>query len=144
MTGSKRIQYPFILMALLVLAGCSSTPGKPETMQVLPACGLLPNCVNTQSGRGIQGGEPIRANAAQWAQLKSWIARQGDWQIIIDDDSFMQAVVTTSAMKFQDDVQLLFVARDGHIQVRSSSRYGISDMGANARRIETLRDQLAR
>ena len=46
-------------------------------------------------------------------------------------------------MQFRDDVQLAFKQQAGDIQVRSSSRLGISDMGANRRRIESLRAHLA-
>jgi uncharacterized protein (DUF1499 family) len=45
-------------------------------------------------------------------------------------------------MGFTDDVQLLFNPKQQVIQVRSSSRLGISDMGTNARRVEMLRQQL--
>jgi uncharacterized protein (DUF1499 family) len=45
-------------------------------------------------------------------------------------------------MKFQDDVQLLFLPDNQLIQVRSSSRLGLSDLGTNARRVETVRNQL--
>jgi uncharacterized protein (DUF1499 family) len=51
--------------------------------------------------------------------------------------------VKTPMAGFRDDVQLLFLPGDQLIQVRSSSRLGISDMNTNARRVETLRDQLA-
>lgn len=131
------------LITALLLGGCTSPPGKPADMQVLPACGRLPNCVNSQSGRGVHAIEPIEANARQWRQLKAWIAGQEDWAISIDDDRFLQAVVKTPLMRFRDDVQLLFFPDAGLIQVRSSSRLGISDMGANAKRVETLRAQLA-
>ena len=132
----------YTLTAMLLLTGCSSLPGKPETRQVLPECGWLPNCVNSQSGRGAQASEPLRANAGQWQQLKAWIAQQEDWEITVDNDDFIQAIVKTPLMRFRDDIQLLFVPDEQLIQVRSSSRLGISDMGANARRVETLRDQL--
>jgi uncharacterized protein (DUF1499 family) len=46
-------------------------------------------------------------------------------------------------MRFRDDVQLLYNPETGVIQVRSSSRLGISDMGTNRSRVESLRDQLA-
>ena len=130
------------LAAVLLLIGCSSSPGKPENPQVLPECGWLPNCVNSQSGRGAQASEPIRANAKQWQKLKAWIVLQEDWEITVDNGNFMQAIVTTPLMKFRDDVQLLFVPKDQLIQVRSSSQLGLSDMGTNARRVETLREQL--
>ena len=137
-----RVYVSFTLAAFFLLTGCSNSPSKPQNRQVLPECGWLPNCVNSQSGRGAQASEPIRANAEQWQELKAWIALQQDWEITVDDGNFMQAIVTTPLMKFRDDVQLLFVAEDRLIQVRSSSQLGLSDMGTNARRIETLRDQL--
>jgi uncharacterized protein (DUF1499 family) len=137
-----RVHVSFTLAAVFLLTACSSSPSKPHNPQVLPECGWLPNCVNSQSGRGAQASEPIRANAEQWQELKAWVALQQDWEITVDDGNFMQAIVTTPLMKFRDDVQLLFVAEDQLIQVRSSSQLGLSDMGTNARRIETLRDQL--
>jgi len=130
------------LAAMLLLAGCSSSPDKPQTRQELPECGWLPNCVNSQSGRGAQASEPIRANAEQWQQLKAWIARQEDWEITVDDRNFIQAIVKTPMMQFRDDIQLLFLPDEQLIQVRSSSRLGLSDMGTNARRVETLREQI--
>ncbi|MGB5439646.1 MAG: DUF1499 domain-containing protein [Gammaproteobacteria bacterium] len=133
----------FTLIAALLLAGCSSPPGKPATMQALPECGWLPNCVNSESGRGAQASKPLRADAQGWQKLKAWIARQEDWEITVDEGNFMQAVVKTPMVGFRDDVQLLFISDDQLIQVRSSSRLGISDMNTNARRVETLRDQLA-
>lgn len=132
------------LFVVVVLVGCTSSPNKPATTEELPGCGWLPNCVNTQVGRGVQSSEPIRADAEQWQELKLWIAGQEDWQINIDDDNFIQAVVKTPVMRFRDDVQLLFLPDARLIQVRSSSRLGISDLGTNARRVETLRDQLSR
>ena len=134
----------FTLVAMLSLAGCTSSPDKPLTRQVLPECGWLPNCINSQSGRGAQASEPIRANVEQWQNLKVWIATQQDWEITVDDGNFMQAIVNTPMMRFRDDIQLLFLPDDQVIQVRSSSRIGISDLGTNAKRIETLRDELAR
>jgi uncharacterized protein (DUF1499 family) len=136
------VHISFTLAAVLSLGGCSNSPGKPQNPQVLPECGWLPNCINSQSGRGAQASEPIRANAEQWQKLKAWIALQEDWETTVDDGNFMQAIVTTPLMNFRDDVQLLFLPDDQLIQVRSSSQLGLSDLGTNARRVETLRDQL--
>ena len=132
----------FILAVMLSLAGCSNSPSKPQSPHVLPECGWLPNCINSQSGRGAQASEPIRASAEQWQILKAWIAQQEDREITLDDGNFIQAVVKTALMESRDDVQLLFLPDDQLIQVRSSSRLGLSDLGTNARRVETLRDQL--
>ena len=139
-----KLHVSFTLAAMLLLAGCTSSPSKPQNQQVLPECGWLPNCINSQSGRGAQASEPIRANVEQWQNLKARIATQQDWEITVNDGNFMQAIVNTPMMKFRDDVQLLFLPDDQVIQVRSSSRLGLSDLGTNARRVETLRDELAR
>ena len=136
------VHISFTLAAVLSLGGCSNSPSKPQNPQVLPECGWLPNCINSQSGRGAQASEPIRANAEQWQKMKAWIALQEDWEISVDDGNFMQAIVTTPLMNFRDDVQLLFLPDDRLIQVRSSSQLGLSDLGTNARRVESLRDQL--
>lgn len=132
-----------MLSWVLLAGGCSSAPDKPAGMRELPECGALPNCVNTLSGSGLQASEPLKANAGQWQGLKSWIARQDGWEIIVDDADFVQAVVKTPVMGFRDDVQLLFLPDLQLIHVRSSSRLGLSDLGTNARRVETLRAQLA-
>jgi uncharacterized protein (DUF1499 family) len=131
-----------ILAAILSLAACSSSPKKPQTRDALPECGWLPNCVNSQSGRGAQASEPISASAQQWQQLKAWIAQQQDWEITVNESNFIQAVVKTTTLRFRDDVQLLFLPDEQIIHVRSSSRLGLSDLGTNARRVETLRKQL--
>ena len=140
----KSCTQPHFLALLLALGagGCSSTPDKPAGKAPLAPCGWLPNCVNSVSGQGLQAIEPIKANDGQWQQIKTWIAGQPDWEIVIDDSNFIQAVVKTPLMKFRDDVQLQFEPDIELIQARSSSRLGISDMGTNYRRIETLREVL--
>jgi uncharacterized protein (DUF1499 family) len=138
----RKLHPGFALAAFFFLTGCTNPPVKPQAPDVLPECGWLPNCVNTQSGQGIQASEPIRANPLQWQKLKAWIARQEDWEFKVNDNNFVHAVVKTPTLEFRDDVQLLFLPNDQLIQVRSSSRVGLSDLGTNARRVETLRDQV--
>jgi uncharacterized protein (DUF1499 family) len=137
--GCLQPRFLALLLALGVTVGCSSTPDKPAGNAGLAPCGWLPNCVNSASGHGLQAVDPIQANDAQWQQIKAWIARQPDWEIVIDDSYFIQAIVKTPLMRFRDDVQLQFDPDIGLIQVRSSSRLGISDLGTNYRRVEALR-----
>lgn len=144
MRFSDRCRCVPVLIPVLWLGACSAVSTMPATATTLPECGWLPHCVNSQSGRGVQAVKPIEADAGQWQQLKAWIATRQDWTITVDDGNFMQAVVTTPTLKFSDDVQLLFVSDSGLIQVYSSSRLGISDLGANARRVDMLRGQVPR
>ena len=128
-----------LMAAILFLYGCSKPPMVAVNSSSLSPCGNLPNCVNSQSGRGLQFSKPVKANPEQWAMLKAWIRMQKDWQIIIEDESYIQAVVSTPLMKFKDDIQLLYLVESNLIHVRSSSRLGLSDLGANANRVEKLR-----
>ena len=137
-------QHLCIPLIALFLFGCTSAPQKPGADAALPPCGSLPNCVNSDSGKGGQAIAPLQATAGQWEELKQWLATQDNWTIATDSGDFVQAVVKTPLMRFRDDVQLLFDERAGVIQVRSSSRLGISDMGTNRRRVESLRDHLSK
>jgi uncharacterized protein (DUF1499 family) len=131
------------LLALVsTLAACTSPPEYLSGSGGLPPCGSLPNCVNSDSGTGSQAVEPLAATDVQWRALKQWIADQDDWTVVEDRDDFLQCVAVTPMMRFRDDVQLLHRPELGLIHVRSSSRLGISDMGANRNRVELLRDQL--
>lgn len=140
--SSSQPRFLTLLAALVLTAGCSSAPDRPAGNTALPACGWLPNCVNSESGRGLQDVDPITANDGQWQELKAWVVHQPDWEMVTDDGNFIQAIVKTPLMRFRDDVQLHFYPDIELIQVRSSSRLGISDLGTNHRRIEALREVL--
>ena len=140
MIRPTNITIKIILAAtILFFSGCSKPPMVPENSRSLSPCGNLPNCINSESGRGLQSSNPVKANAEQWAMLKAWIRQQKDWQIIVEDESFIQAVVSTPVLKFKDDIQLLYMAESNLIHLRSSSRLGLSDLGTNANRVEKLR-----
>lgn len=143
MTFNKTALIVTVFLTVFVLSACTSPPTQPATRTALPECGWLPNCVNTQSGRGVQSAVPLAADESRWRALKKWLGQQADWQIVSEEENFMQLTVTTPTVGFTDDVQLLFIPSQQLIQVRSSSRLGLSDMGTNGRRVEALRQQLA-
>ena len=59
------------------------------------------------------------------------------------DDNYLHAVATTRIMRFKDDLEFLLDRDAGTIGVRSASRVGYSDLGANRDRVESLRQTLA-
>ncbi len=134
-------RFTLTLTALLLVA-CTSPPEKPAAGAALPPCGPLPNCVNSENGRDGSAVDAIQASPQQWQALKSWIAMQENWTITADDGNFVQAVTTTPLMRYRDDVMLRFDGKNNVIHVRSSSRLGIGDMGANRARVEQLREQV--
>jgi len=76
------------------------------------------------------------------------VARATGWEIreIAKDRGVIEAVATTRLFKFKDDVTIT-VAREGAavaVNVRSKSRAGKSDLGANARRIRAFQAELVK
>ena len=74
-------------------------------------------------------------------------AREMGWQIVasVAEEGRIEATATTRWLRFKDDV-VVRVTRDGggsRIDVRSKSRMGRSDLGANAKRIREYFRKLA-
>ncbi|MDE0896022.1 MAG: DUF1499 domain-containing protein, partial [Planctomycetota bacterium] len=59
--------------------------------------------------------------------------------LVTVEEEYAHAVFRTPLLRFRDDLELLLDSANSVIQVRSASRVGHSDMGANRRRIENLR-----
>jgi uncharacterized protein (DUF1499 family) len=59
--------------------------------------------------------------------------------LLEERDGYAAFECTTRLMRFVDDVELLLDAPAGVIHLRSSSRIGHSDLGANRKRVEALR-----
>jgi uncharacterized protein (DUF1499 family) len=62
--------------------------------------------------------------------------------IITQDGNYVYAEFQTPLLKFVDDVEFLLDEGNGVIHVRSASRLGRSDLGANRKRIELLREAI--
>ena len=73
-------------------------------------------------------------------------ARDLGWAIVAmnPETGLIEATATTRVMNFRDDVAIRVAERDdgAAVDIRSVSRVGISDLGANANRIRTFRDAL--
>jgi uncharacterized protein (DUF1499 family) len=63
--------------------------------------------------------------------------------IVKQEPGYIYAQSTTALLKFTDDVEFALDASKGLIDVRSSSRLGQKDFGANRARIEAIRAALA-
>lgn len=132
-----------ILFFIPTISSCASPPKFNSSDTQLPPCGVFPNCVHSDGNAGNRSIAPLQAGQAQWQLLQKWIASQDHFSVVKQQPNFMHFVAYTPTLRFRDDVQLLFRPQLGVIQLRSSSRLGISDMGANRKRIETLRQRLA-
>ena len=73
-------------------------------------------------------------------------ARAMGWEIVRDDPNggFIEAIARTRIMNFTDDIVLRIGtgAQGSRVDMRSASRVGISDLGANAKRIGSYMKRL--
>jgi uncharacterized protein (DUF1499 family) len=79
-----------------------------------------------------------------WAGLRSLLEATPRVSIVEDEPDYLHAVFTTRIMRYRDDVEFHARQEQHEIAVRSASRVGYSDMGANRRRVEWVRAELAR
>jgi uncharacterized protein (DUF1499 family) len=78
------------------------------------------------------------------SKLKAALARLSGMKIVRDDGNYLHVEARTPFLRFADDLELLIEPGRGLVQVRSASRIGVSDLGANRRRVEALRTELDR
>ncbi len=53
-------------------------------------------------------------------------------------NNYWHGLCRSRVFRFPDDLEILKIPQKGLIQVRSCSRYGVSDLGVNSRRVEYL------
>ena len=63
-------------------------------------------------------------------------------KIIMKEKNYIHAIATSRIMKFIDDIEIRNLTQDNILQIKSSSRFGIYDLGVNKRRVQTLRFRL--
>jgi uncharacterized protein (DUF1499 family) len=119
----------------------------------LKAPSNTPNSVSSQAG--LYPGHPMRMNAeiaplalrgdgpATLAKLKAVVDGMDGAVVVKTEPDYLYAQFTTRWMKFTDDVEFWFDPAAGVVQVRSASRIGRGDLGANRQRVEAIRSLLA-
>ena len=63
-------------------------------------------------------------------------------KIIKKEKYYIHAIATSRIMKFIDDLEIRNLNQNNILQIKSSSRIGIYDLGVNKRRVQTLRFRL--
>ena len=129
------------MAGLLTLLGCAGE--RPDNIGVrdgvLTACPDSPNCVCSCENRDSHHIEPLQASLDQ---VRTALAQMPRNEIVREADNYLHVEFTTRLMGFVDDVEFLAEPEAGIVQVRSASRLGHSDLGANRNRIEGLRSLL--
>ena len=133
----------FSLLLGFSIIGC--TGNRPVDLGLkdgyLRPCPSSPNCVNSMvNDDEVHRIEPFRGVSLE--ELRELLQNEESVEIITDHENYLHAEFTSLIMRFVDDVEFFSIAEEQVIHVRSASRLGSSDLGANRRRVEGLRTKL--
>lgn len=83
-----------------------------------------------------------------WRMARAAAEAMPRWTVqdVDGGDRTVRAEATTPVLRFTDDVWIRVEPRDGgsRVRMRSASRVGVTDFGANARRVRDFLSRLAR
>ena len=79
---------------------------------------------------------------ATFQSLTEIINRLPRTSILTKTDTYIHALVRSLVFRFPDDLEILKIPKGNKIQVRSSSRIGVSDLGVNKKRVNNLYKQV--
>ena len=134
-----------VLASGLLLLVATSCVGPAVGLEggALRACPGSPNCVSSEAAPGDASRvEPllIPAGVAPEMAFESLAAvLEARATIEAREPRYLHAVFKTRVLRFRDDFEARLDVDAGVIQVRSASRLGYSDLGANRRRVEAIR-----
>jgi len=133
-----------MLALTFVLTACSTdqTIKTGAANDRLSPCPESPNCVSSLSEDKSHQVEPLTYNVPleeAREKLISVIKSMKRSEIAIAENNYLHATFTSFLFRFVDDVEFSFDDERKIIDVRSASRMGYFDLGANRRRVEELR-----
>ena len=144
-----RFVQPYLKWALVlvVVNGCSGK--RPDAVGLGPSglsgCPKSPNCVSSEAKDEQHAIEPFHLKGdpdVSWPLIQDEIASIPRWTIVRVTDNYIHVECRSRVFRFVDDLELYFDSSNGIISIRSASRIGYSDFGANRRRVESLRSEL--
>ena len=112
----------------------------------LAPCPASPNCVCSDTSSGSHAIQPLAITGdpqAAWQALIAYLEAQAGFTIKTREPDYLHVEARTRVFRFVNDVEFQLRSSDGLIAMRSASRIGYSDLGANRRRLDAIRQVLA-
>jgi uncharacterized protein (DUF1499 family) len=136
------------VVRLVMLAMLSRTPPGLglEDGRLLPCPGKA-NCVSSTAKGRAHGIPPIAFSgkpAEAMDHARETIGSMKGGRVVSVDGNYLRAEFSSTLFRFVDDLELLWDPSLRQFDVRSGSRVGHSDLGANRRRVDELRRRLDR
>jgi len=137
----------FVALGALSISSCTAVPDDIGLQNGrLRPCPSSPNCVCSETPEGPSSIAPLvyadRFGGRGTEALESlvdYLRTLPRVEVVTQEPSYVHAVFITPLMRFRDDLELRLDEARGAIQVRSASRVGHSDLGANRDRVESIR-----
>jgi uncharacterized protein (DUF1499 family) len=136
-----------LALILFIVGGCSGK--RPDEIGIDPSglrgCPKSPNCVSSEAKDEQHAIEVFRLKGdpnVSWPLIQGEIGSMPGWVIVTATDNFIHVECKSRIFRFVDDLELYLNSSNEVISMRSASRIGYSDFGANRRRVELLRSRL--
>jgi uncharacterized protein (DUF1499 family) len=136
-----------LALILFVVSGCSGK--RPDAIGIGPSglsgCPKSPNCVSSEAKDERHAIASFRLKGdsnASWPLIQNQVDSMPGWTVVTKTDNYIHVECKSRIFRFIDDLELYFNLSNGIISIRSASRIGYSDFGANRRRVELLRSEL--
>ena len=150
MKRSKKVILSLAIVAALPLVGLvmmSWFAKAPDDLGVtdgrLTDCPSSPNCVGSQASAESHRMAPLTFTgdaAAAKERLREAIRSMPRSKIVEESERYLRVEFTTAILRFVDDVEFLIQPETNEIHFRSASRIGQSDLGANRKRMQAVRE----
>ncbi len=133
-----------LIIGLLFVALSITSRKQPELGLLngqLRACPTTLNCVCSEQPVAGPVIEPLNYTTIAkdaWSRMKQAIVETGGI-IMTEQGGYLHAQYETPLMRYIDDVELRIDENNQLIHIRSASRVGHSDMGANRKRVIRIR-----
>lgn len=119
-------------------------PESTSTGRKLPPCPASPNCVSSDAS-GTHYIDPIAISGSAeqaWQALIRYLESDRAFSVMELQPYYIRAEARTRLLRFVDDVEFVLRPARREIAMRSASRVGYSDLGANRKRLEKVRRAL--
>jgi uncharacterized protein (DUF1499 family) len=144
-----QIKISILIGVVIMLWGINGfSVGRPQNIglknNLLVACPRSPNCVLSQASDAKHKIKPIYYSTSVEAakeKLIKVIQSMDATRIITQNKVYWHVKFTTRWLRFIDDVEFYFPESEALIHLRSASRSGYWDLGANRKRVEEIRSR---
>ncbi len=127
---------------VVLLAACATkSPIRSLEEGKLRLCPKSPNCVSSESTVEMTTIKPIAyvGDSAKALEIMKQTLLFMGAHVEREESDYLWVTFRSMILRFTDDVEVHLVPEESLLHIRSGSRVGYSDMGANRERVEHIR-----